>query len=66
MHKVEYRSDATETFIVFPDEREDKLRIQVVRQQLEPELGGVRLMLMGEIISQAEKIMEDRNRARSC
>jgi len=66
LQKVKYRSDATETFIVFPDEREDKLRIKVVRQQVEPELGGLRLMLIGEIISQAEKIMEDRKRARSC
>ena len=66
LQKVEYRFDATETFIVFPDEREDELRIKVVRQQLEPELGGVRLMLISEIISKAEKIIEDRNRARTC
>jgi len=31
---VEYRHDATETFIAFPDVREESLRIKVVREQL--------------------------------
>ncbi|MEH2082474.1 MAG: Fis family transcriptional regulator [Nostoc sp.] len=40
LQKVQYRRDATETFVVFPDEREDSLRIRVVREQLEPKLEG--------------------------
>jgi hypothetical protein len=57
LRKVQYRRDATETFIVFPDEREDYLRIKVVREQLEPELEGVRLRLFSEIITQAQAIL---------
>ncbi|GET42210.1 restriction endonuclease-related protein [Microseira wollei] len=60
---VQYRPDATETFVVFPDEREESLRIKVVRQQIEPELGGVRLMLMSEIISLAQNKLEKNNHA---
>jgi hypothetical protein len=63
LQNVQYRFDATETFVVFPDEREAALRIKVVRQQLEPELGGVRLRLVSEIISQAQKILEKKNHA---
>ncbi|MGB3559841.1 MAG: hypothetical protein WBD58_22040 [Geitlerinemataceae cyanobacterium] len=55
LRDVKYRSDMTETFIVFPDEREDKLRVKVRREQLEPELGGVRLMLAGEIVALAQE-----------
>lgn len=61
--KLQRRSEFTEIFIVFPDEREEKLRIRVVRQQLEPSLGGLRLKLVSEIISQAEKLLEERNHA---
>lgn len=63
LKKVEYRLDATETFVVFPSEREDVLRIRVERQRLEPELGGVRLRLVSEIVSQAQKILEKKNNA---
>jgi REase associating with pPIWI_RE/pPIWI_RE three-gene island domain Y len=56
-------SEFTELFIVFPNEREKALRITVVRQQLEPSLGGLRLKLVSEIISQAEKVLEKRNHA---
>jgi hypothetical protein len=63
LRKVQYRSDTTETFVVFPDERDEALRIKVVRQQLEPELGGVRLMAVNEIISQAQKILKKKNHA---
>lgn len=63
LKKVEYRLDATETFVVFPSEREDVLRIGVERQRLEPELGGVRLRLVSEIVSQAQKILEKKNNA---
>ena len=55
--EVNYRLDATETFVVFPDEREETLRINVVRQQIEKELGGVRLKLISEIILEAKKIL---------
>ena len=40
--EVNYRFDATKTLVVFPDEREDTLRIGVVRKQIEKELGGVK------------------------
>ncbi|WGV26828.1 Fis family transcriptional regulator [Halotia branconii] len=58
LRKVQYRRDATETFVVFPDEREEILRIKVVRKQLEPELEGVRLCLFSEIITEAQAILE--------
>jgi hypothetical protein len=61
--KVQYRFDTTETFVVFPDEREEALRIEVRREQLEPKLGGVRLMLMNEVIFQAEKIQGKKKHA---
>lgn len=63
LKKVQYRFDTTETFIVFPDERNDVLRIEVERQRLEPELDSVRLQLVSEIISQAKKILEKKNHA---
>lgn len=61
--KVQCRSDTTETFVVFPDEREEALRIKVRREQLEPKLGGVRLMIANEVISLAEKIRGKKNHA---
>lgn len=57
LKKVEYRFDMSATFVVFPDERENVLRIKVMRQQLEPELGGVRLKLMSEILTEARAIV---------
>ncbi|BBD63289.1 Fis family transcriptional regulator (plasmid) [Nostoc sp. HK-01] len=63
LKEVKYRFDTTETFIVFPDERNDVLRIEVERQRLEPELENVRLKLVSEIISQAKKILEKKNHA---
>jgi hypothetical protein len=63
LRKVQYRRDATETFVVFPDEREDSLRIKVVREQLEPKLEGVRLRLFSEIITQAQAISGKKNNA---
>ncbi|HLO85521.1 MAG TPA: Fis family transcriptional regulator [Nostocaceae cyanobacterium] len=63
LKKVNYRLDTTETFIVFPDERKDVLRIEVERQRLEPDLGGVRLRWMSEIISQAQAILEKNHHA---
>lgn len=61
LKKVECRFDTSATFVVFPDEREDALRIRVMRQQLEPELGGVRLKLMGEILTQARAIVSGKS-----
>ena len=55
---VQYRLDATETFVVFPDEREELLRIVVMREQLEPELNGVRLRLFSEVIAKAKAVLE--------
>ncbi len=63
LQTVEYRFDATETFVVFPDEREEYLRIKVVREQLESELGGVRLMLFSEIITKVEEVLKKKNNA---
>ncbi|MCT7969864.1 hypothetical protein NG799_26465 [Laspinema sp. D1] len=63
LQKVQYRPNATETFIVFPDEREPALRIKVVRQQIEPNLGGIRLRLMSEIIAKAKQTLEKKHNA---
>ncbi|BAZ49619.1 Fis family transcriptional regulator [Nostoc sp. NIES-4103] len=63
LQKVQYRRDATETFVVFPDEREDSLRIKVVREQLESKLDGVRLRLFSEIITEAQAILGKKNHA---
>jgi hypothetical protein len=63
LQKVQYRFDTTETFVVFPDEREQVLRLLVERQRLEPELGGVRLRLVKEILCEAKKILEKKNYA---
>ena len=61
--KLQYRSDFTETFVVFPEPREQVLRIRVRREQLEPKLGGMRLRLDTEILDQAEKILKNKNHA---
>ncbi|OUL23396.1 Fis family transcriptional regulator [Nostoc sp. 106C] len=63
LKKVDYRHDMAETFVVFPHERDDLLRIKVRRPQLEPELGGVRLMLISEIINLAEQNLRKKNHA---
>ncbi|GJD22772.1 Fis family transcriptional regulator [Rivularia sp. IAM M-261] len=61
LRAVDFRLDATQTFVVFPDERDSVLRVAVERQRLEPELNGVRLMLFKEVISEAQNILEKRN-----
>lgn len=61
LRDVEYRTEATETFVAFPDEREESLRIKVMREQLEPELGGVRLRLFSEIIAEAKAVLEKKH-----
>jgi hypothetical protein len=63
LQQVPYRGDTAETFVVFPDEREETLRIEVVRQQLEPELGGVRLKRISEILREAKAILKKKNHA---
>jgi REase associating with pPIWI_RE/pPIWI_RE three-gene island domain Y len=60
---VKCRRDTNKTFVVFPDERNSVLRISVVRQQLEPELDGVHLMLVKEILFEAKKILEKKKNA---
>lgn len=61
--KLQCRSEFTKIFVVFPRKREQLLKIQVQRQQLEPKLGGMRLRLVDEIISEAEKIINKKNHA---
>ncbi|MGK7898378.1 MAG: Fis family transcriptional regulator [Xenococcus sp. (in: cyanobacteria)] len=58
LNKVNYRFDATETFVVFPDEREETLRLKVVREQKEKELKGVKLRLISEILAEAKNILD--------
>ncbi len=59
LHKVQYIHDANQTFVVFPDEREDDLRrIKVRRKELHKELKKVRLKFMSEIIKEAKKIIK--------
>jgi hypothetical protein len=60
LKKVEYRLDAKETFIVFPDERDDSLRVKVVRKNIEPSLSGVKLRLISEIITNAKQILKEK------
>lgn len=55
--------DADETFIVFPDARKDHLRLEVVRDEYEAELGGVRLCYMNEMIDRVKAIVGSKDRA---
>ncbi|HEY9691024.1 MAG TPA: hypothetical protein V6D15_02340 [Oculatellaceae cyanobacterium] len=63
LEKVKYRSELKATYVVFPDANEHYLRIRVVRDRLEPELGGVKLRLISEIIDAAKAILEGKNHA---
>lgn len=63
--KVQYRSDAQETFIVFPNSRERELGIKVRREKLEPSLNGVQLKLIGEVIAEAKTILNKRKKNRA-
>ena len=56
---VNYRFDATETFVVFPDEREETLRLKIIREQQEKELKGVKLRLISEILAEARNILNE-------
>jgi transcriptional regulator with XRE-family HTH domain len=64
LSRVQPCFDTQETFVVFPDEREEALRVSVVRSQIEPQLNGVRLRLASEIIAQAQKIRQEKSHAR--
>ena len=65
LKNVQYRFDTQETFVVFPDEQESKLRILVRREQLEPELNGVRLKLISEILTEAKHLKRKKHHAGS-
>ena len=65
LQKVQYRPNAKETFIVFPDSRERELGIKVVREKLEPSLNGVRLKLISEVIAEAKTILKKRKKDRA-
>ena len=58
LHKVQSIRDAAKTFVVFPDEREDDLRIKGRRRELHKELKGVSLKFISEIIKEAKKIVK--------
>ena len=61
LKKVQYRLDVNETFVVFPDER--SLRLAVVRDEYEAELGGVRLLLNSELITKVKQILGNTDHA---
>lgn len=63
LKQVHYCLEADETFVVFPDARKDHLRLEVVRDEYEAELGGVRLRFMGEVIEMVEAIVGGSNHA---
>jgi REase associating with pPIWI_RE/pPIWI_RE three-gene island domain Y len=58
LFKVKPRTDCQATFVVFPDERERDLRILVRRQDLEPQLNGVKLKLISEIVAAAQALCQ--------
>lgn len=60
--KLQCRSDFTQTLIVFPEAREQVLRIQVRRKNIEPKLGGLRLRLDKEIMDEADKILKKKKK----
>ncbi len=57
IEEVNYRFDATETFVVFPDEREETLGKKEHREREEKKLNGVKLRLISEILSEARNIL---------
>ncbi len=61
LKKVQYRLDANEPFVVFPDER--SLRLAVVRDEYEAKLGGVRLLLISELIVKVKEILGNTDHA---
>ena len=65
LQKVQYRPNAQETFIVFPDSRERELGIKVRREKLEPSLNGVRLKLINEVVAETKAILKKRKKNRA-
>ncbi|MGB3691777.1 MAG: hypothetical protein WA999_03545 [Spirulinaceae cyanobacterium] len=65
LQKVKYRPDAQETFVVFPDSREQELGIKVRREKLENSLNGVGLKLISEVIAEAKAILNKRKKHRA-
>lgn len=61
LKQVNYRFECQETWIVFPNEREEVLQVKEMRKVLEPELSGVRLKLMSEVIDRAKSIVEKKH-----
>lgn len=57
LKQVHFCRDADETFIVFPDARKEHLRLEVVRDEYEAELSGMRLHLISEVLERAEAIV---------
>ena len=57
LKNVNYQRVTKETFIVFPDEREEFLRIKVVRKEIETKLKGVRLKLFSEVVKEAAELV---------
>ena len=57
IENVTSRFDATETFVVFPDEREKTLGKKEYREREEKKLKGVKLRLISEILSEAKNIL---------
>lgn len=55
---VQFRSDVKKTYVVFPDANEEQLRIKVLRKRLEPDLRGVRLRLISEIVAEAKSFVK--------
>lgn len=55
---VQFRSDVKRTYVVFPDANEEFLRIKVLRKRLESELGGIRLRLMSELVTEVKLFKE--------
>lgn len=63
LQRVQHCRDADETFIVFPRDREAQIRLQVLRDEYEAQLGGVRLRQIEELIAMVETIVGSKDRA---
>lgn len=53
VHEIERRYDAARTVVVFPDERH--LPLSAIREQLEPELDGVELRSVTEVLAEISR-----------
>ncbi|WP_107668816.1 Fis family transcriptional regulator, partial [Cyanothece sp. BG0011] len=57
LKKVDYQRKCQKTLIVFPDIREEVLKIKNCRAEIEPKLDRVKLKLMREVIKEAKQIL---------